>query len=135
MDNRIDTLLQKINNLSNIYQNLDDSCACINLEDINDVKIFNVEEININILANNFNDWIAVEDANINNDDYLSVFPQVKITYLENNLYKITFEFYGYDELIGSVEYKLCTASIKYILNNLLYLQMNISDVMLNNMY
>ncbi len=135
MENQVDRLLNKIKELSDLNQGLDKEfvCAFVNIEDINDIALFNVSEIDINILTINFNNWMTVEDNNVDNADYLSTFPQVKIMYVEPNVYKITFDFFGYDQLIFSVNFMLCTASLKIILNNLLSHQINITDLMLNN--
>ena len=124
MDNRINLLLEEINNLINVADIPEEAHVVIYIEDINDIALFNVGEININTLTTQFNNWMVVED---NNDDYVSVSPQANLEYLEPNVYKITFQFYGYDELISSVSYNLCTASLKIILNNLLIHQISIS--------
>lgn len=133
MENRIDILLNKIKDLKGDSNLDDDACAFVNLEDINDISLFNVAEIDLTILNLNFNNWMNVEDNHIDDDNYISTFPQVKIKYIENNLYEITFDFYGFDELIGSVSFKLSTVSLKIILTNLLNHQISIRNIMLNN--
>jgi len=85
MEDQINKLLNKINDLSNKYRNKnygDSACAFINLEDINDVTLFDVEEIDLNTLIVNFHNWETVDDDNIDEGDYISVFPQVKIIYI-----------------------------------------------------
>jgi len=129
MEDRVNNIIDKINNLSNIYLNPDLSYAFINLEDINDISCFNVAEIDLNIIIVNYNNWINISDQD---DDDNFQLPQVKICYLKNNVYKIIFEFYDKDDIISVVLYELCTASIRVILTNLLNVQIFITDVKLD---
>lgn len=97
------------------------------IEDINDVALFNVPEINLNALTNNFNNWVAFDNnAHDIEDDYVIMFPQARVTCIGNNLYSITFEFYGDEEILFSVTYSLCTTSLRQIINNLLFRQIAI---------
>jgi len=50
-------------------------------------------------------------------------------------MYQITVDFYVYDEILNTITFRLYTASLKIILNNLLNHQINIMDFMLNNIY
>ena len=134
MENQVNTLLEIINNLINTADIPEEAFACIRIEDINNIALFNVGEINTNTLTGQFNNWMVVEDNNVDNDDYISTFPQAKLEYVGPNVYEITFEFYGFDELIASVSYNLCTASVKHIINNLLSHQIRITDAKLNNL-
>jgi hypothetical protein len=127
MEDRVNSLLEEINNLINTAYIPEEAHIVICVEDINDIALFNVGEININDLTIHFNNWMVVEDNNVNNNNYVSVSPQANLERIEPNVYKITFQFYGYDELLSSVTYNLCTASVKYILNNLLLHQITIS--------
>jgi hypothetical protein len=124
MESKINKLLEKIN-LINTNGTLEETCAIIRIEDINDIILFNVAEISQNMLTINFNNWIAF-DNNMIDPQYVSVFPQAIIRYVESAVYKITFEFYGYDDILVNVTYNLCTASVKHILNNLLNHQIEV---------
>jgi len=124
MESKINELLEKIN-LIQLDEILEETCAIIRIEDINDILLFNVAEICQNALTISFNNWIIFDD-NVVDNEYISQFPQVIIKYLEPAVYKITFEFYGYDDILASVTYNLCTASVKLILNNLLNRQIEI---------
>ena len=118
MENRINELLKEIK-LVHINGTLEETCAIVQIEDINDIMLFNVGEININNLTVNFNNWILF-DENMQDDQYITTFPQAIIKNIAPAVYEITFEFYGYDEILHRVNYNLCTASVRHILNKLL---------------
>lgn len=114
-----DNLLENINTQQNHL--------FILIEDINDVALFDVPEINLNSLTTNFNNWKTFdENAHDVEDDYVIMFPQARVTCVGNDLYSITFEFYGDEEILFSVTYRLCTASLRRIVNNLLLRQITI---------
>lgn len=124
MESKINELLEKIT-LINKGELLEETCAIIQIEDINDIMLFSVGEINTNILTINFNNWIVFNDNELD-EDYITQFPQAIIKYIEPAIYEISFECYGYDDILSKVTYKLCTTSVKLILNNLLNNQIKI---------
>ena len=131
MKNKVNEILEKIN-LLNTDETLEETCAIIKIEDINNITLFDVAEISQNMLTINFNNWIQFN--NNADDEYIDQFPQAIIKYIEPAVYEISFECYGYDDVLSKVIYKLCAASVKCILNNLLNHQIEIL-LEVNNSY
>jgi len=126
MEDRVTELVNKLNEL-NVNQDFNEKCIYLRIEDINDIALFNVQEVDLAILTLNFNNWLNIED----NDD---MFPQCKICCIQPNVYQINFEFYDEYGSVTNVIYQLCSASIKQILNNLLNCQIKITDNELNDL-
>ena len=85
-----------------------------------DIMVFNVVEINLDNLTESFFYWSRSNEKWVIYKDYVSIFPQCYLRSIKPNLYKITFEFHGYNQIIESTTYELSVPSVKYILNNLL---------------
>ena len=90
------------------------------IANIKDIEAFDVVEIDLDSLSKSFYCWCRSNERWAIYDDYINVFPQAHIMFIKPNKYKITFEFYGYNELIESATYELSRTSVKYILNNLI---------------
>lgn len=91
----------------------------ISIKTIKDVAVFNVVEIDLDTLNEKFFYWSRSNERWAIYDDYNSVFPHAHIKFIKPNLYKIIFEFYGYNEIIEKITYKLSQSSVNYIINNL----------------
>ena len=90
------------------------------IADVKDIKVFDVVEIDLDSLSESFHCWCRSNERWAIYEDYINVFPQAHLLFINPNIYKITFEFYGYNELVESVTYELSISSVKYILNNLI---------------
>jgi len=133
MEDRAADIINKLNNLST-DQDFDERCIYLRIEDINYIALFNVDEVDLAILTLNFNNWLNIEDNNINNNDYQTMFPQCKICCIRPNVYEINFEFYDENDSKSNLIYQVCTDSLKQILNNVLNCQIKITYNMLNDL-
>lgn len=123
---------EKIKNLSKQYKH-DESYAYITLNNRNDISLFNVVDLNLNVLYGYYDNWENF-DKNMNDEEYISVLPQVKMKYNEYGVCIIMFEFYGYDEIQNTYLEQISESSIKRILNNLINNNIQITDFMADNL-